>query len=284
MNITKYKTLERSAKDSLAVRFLYNTFLGRMILKVLVNPWLSKVVGKIMDSRFSSVFISGFIRSNNISLEEYKEEKYKTFNQFFTREIKDGKRLLSENCNEFLAPCDGKLSVYKITSESVFEIKNSFYDINSLLKDKKLADEYREGTCLIFRLTPDDYHRYCFVDDGKIISHKKIKGKLHTVRPIALNRYKVYIENSREYDVLETKNFGKIIQMEVGALLIGRIANKITEGEFKRGQAKGMFEFGGSTIIMLLKKDEVKILDEIFENTLNNKESVVRMGDKIGEK
>lgn len=183
-----------------------------------------------------------------------------------------------------IAPCDGRLTAYPITGKCVFRIKNSVYDVGSLLANEQLADEFIDGICLIFRLTPDDYHRYSYIDNGEVVSEKKIKGVLHTVRPVALQRYNVYAQNAREYTVLKMENFGKVIQMEVGALFIGRIVNHRTCGVFKRGQEKGMFEFGGSTIVILFQKNTIIVDENIAKNTQNNKETVVRMGNKIGEK
>ena len=83
---------------------------------------------------------------------------------------------------------------------------------------------------------------------------------------------------------MQTINFGKVIQMEVGALFVGHIKNYMTEGAFKRGDEKGMFEFGGSTIVMLFQKNSITIDDAICKNTRQNKETIVKMGYKIGEK
>jgi phosphatidylserine decarboxylase len=147
-----------------------------------------------------------------------------------------------------------------------------------------LADEFMGGVCLIFRLTTDDYHRYVYIDNGESISRKKIKGVLHTVRPIAHQRYKVFVQNTREYEVMQTENFGKVIQVEVGALFVGRITNHKTGLSFKRGDEKGMFEFGGSTVIMLFQKDSIQLDDAIYENTRQNKETIVKMGYTVGNK
>lgn len=278
-----FETIEMKDKDTLSVNFLYKTFLGRCFLKLLIKPKISKFFGFLMDSKISTIFISSFVRKNNIDLSEYKDCKYKSFNDFFTREIKIEKRPFSKNENELFAPCDGKLTAYEITEDSFFSIKNSVYDLETLLENKNLGAEFSNGICLIFRLTPDNYHRYHFVDDGKILSSKKIDGVLHTVRPIALENYKIYSQNAREYTILETENFGKVVQIEVGALFVGRIKNYEIEN-FKRGDEKGMFEFGGSTVVMLFQKEKIKIIEELFENTKNSRETIIKMGEKLGEK
>jgi len=284
MSKQRFKTCDISGKENLSISFLYNTLPGRVLLRLLTRPLISKFLGFFMDCNVSRLAIASFVKKNNICLNEYKDVKYKSFNAFFSREVNEGRRPISADESEVIAPCDGKLTVYPIAADSVFRIKNSAYSINSLLQDEQLAEDFIDGTCLIFRLTPDDYHRYCYIDDGDIVCHRRIKGVLHTVRPIAFQRYSVYTENTREYSVLQTKNFGTVIQMEVGALFVGRIVNHKNKGSFKRGNEKGMFEFGGSTIVIIYQKDVAVIDKAIYENTRNNKETVVKQGDKIGEK
>jgi len=279
-----FETAEISDKGSISATILYKTIPGRLCLRLLVRPTLSKFMGFVMDRKVSALTVKRFVRKNKIDMSDYKAEKYTSFNSFFTRELKEGARPISQNTHDLTAPCDGKLTAFKISDNSIFNIKGSIYDVDELLQDKKLADEFVNGTCLIFRLMPDNYHRYNYIDDGEIISHKKIKGVLHTVRPIALKKYRIYKQNAREYEVLQTKNFGKAIQMEVGALFVGRIKNYKSCGNFIRGEEKGMFEFGGSTVVMLFQQNAVEVDSIFFENTLNNKETVVKMGCKIGEK
>ncbi|MCL2442430.1 MAG: phosphatidylserine decarboxylase [Treponema sp.] len=285
MRITEnYVTKEIKYKDKSAANFLYNSLPGRILLKLLVKNTVSRFAGVLMKSSASKRFITRFIKQNNIDMDEYENVNYKSFNDFFIRKIKNGNRPFSDNINDIIAPCDGKLTIYPITPDGSFIVKNSIFTIESLLMDKNLADEFKDGICLIFRLTPDDYHRYIYIDDGEIISAKKIKGVLHTVRPIAFDKYKVYKQNTREYTVQQTKNLGKVIQMEVGALFVGRISNHIKGHTFKRGDEKGMFEFGGSTIVLMFQKNTVELNKSIYENTLLKKETIVKMGNKIGEK
>lgn len=279
-----FETYDISEAENKSISFLYKTLPGRVLLRLLIKPILSGFFGFIMDRGISKPFISRLTKSYGICLDDYKDVKYKSFNDFFTRELKEGSRPISANPSDVISPCDAKLTAYPITSESVFLIKNSAYSVKDMLRDEQLAKKFDDGVCLIYRLMPDDYHRYCHIDDGNIVSHKKIKGVLHTVRPIAFDRYNVYKENAREYSVLQTRNFGKVIQMEVGALFVGRIINHKTDGAFSRGEEKGMFEFGGSTIVMLFQKNTVSINNTIFENTQNDKETIVKQGYIIGEK
>lgn len=277
-----YSTIPVSQKDTPSIRFLYNTVPGRVLLRLLVCPWVSKAAGFVLDRKISRHFVTPFVKSSGICLDDYEDRKWNSFNDFFTRQVRPGLRPLPEDKTILVAPCDGKLTVYPVTDDAVFRIKHSDYDLASLLEDRELADRYRGGTCLIFRLTPDDYHRYGFPDDGEFLSGRRIPGLLHTVRPIAFDHCPVYLRNAREYALLRTAHFGDVIQMEVGALFVGRIVNNPISGPFRREEEKGKFEFGGSTIVLLLQKDAAQIHDALWVNTANGLETVVKKGYPLG--
>lgn len=265
--------------------FLYNNKFGRIILKFLVEkPFVSKLSGFILDRKISKIMIKPFIKANNINMDDFINTKYNSFNDFFVRKIKKEKRPICKDNNSFIAPCDGKLTCYKINSKTIFNIKNTLYDTSSLIKDDDLARKYSNGYALVFRLSPDDYHRYAFIDDGKIIKNYKINGKFHTVNPIVYDKFEVFKENTRQCTIIDTKNFGQIVQIEVGALLVGKIKNVVTSGIVKKAQEKGYFMYGGSTIVVLVKKGIIKIDEEILTNSLDGFETYVKYGEKIADK
>ena len=137
---------------------------------------------------------------------------------------------------------------------------------------------------MIFRLTVSHYHRYCWVDDGYILRTRMIPGVLHTVNPIACEVVKIYHRNTREYALIETNHFGRLVQMEVGAMMVGRICNYQDEGEVYRGEEKGRFEFGGSTIIVLVKRDTLSLDKQLCGRTSRGEEIPVKMGQKIAKR
>lgn len=255
------------------LRFLYNTLLGRLLLKIAISKPITRIYAKYMNSKLSVRKINKFIKENNIDMSEYEDIKYNSFNDFFMRRIKDNKRIISDG---LISVCDSKLSVYKINEDSKFNIKNSIYTVEELIGEKR---DYKYA--LIFRLCVDDYHHYVFPDNGKVVNSKIIEGKLHTVQPIALKRYKVFHENSREITFLDCDNLGDVCYIEVGALMVGKIVNEKVK-EFKKGDEKGHFEFGGSTVILLINKD-LKINDKIIENSEKDIETIVKLGDQIGK-
>lgn len=269
-------------KESLGVRFLYHTILGRLLLKVLTLRFVSSSVGFFLNTRFSKLFILSFVRKNSICLEEYYQE-FCSFNDFFSRKIKEEYRPIAKNTRDFITPADGYLSAYKIEDGLVLPVKYSHYSLSSLLQNEKLAHEYKDGICLVIRLCVHHYHRYCYVDDGTKEENRFIPGRLHTVRPIALASVPVFTENAREYTIMHTKHFGDVVQMEVGALFVGKIKNYHEEYAFSKGEEKGTFLFGGSTIILLVKSEKVKLFSKYFEATKNGEEVPVKMGEKIGE-
>lgn len=138
---------------------------------------------------------------------------------------------------------------------------------------------------MIFRLCVDDYHRYCYIDNGTKTENVHINGELHTVNPIALEKYNIYKRNSREFTMLHTENFGDVVCIEVGAMLVGRIKNRHRNAHyFAKGEEKGMFEYGGSTIVLLFEKGMISVDSDILANSAHGYETVVKYGEKIGTK
>ena len=266
------------------VKFLYYNPFGRLFLRIFTWRPLSKLVGKYLDGRLSRRKIKKYIKQHNIDMSSFIEEDYPSFNAFFTRRIKPELRPFDLESAAFIAPCDGKLSLYEIDGNTEFEVKGFEYTVETLLKDRELADRYRGGYCFIFRLAVEDYHRYFYLDDGVKGKNVFIKGRLHTVQPAALEKKRVFTENCREYTVLETENFGAVTQVEVGAMMVGRIVNLHEEHSFKRGEEKGRFEFGGSTIIVLVEKGKVLPDEELLLNTAAGKETIVKCGERIGSR
>ena len=273
----KTKRIKEEKEDKINI-FLYHTILGRIILKILITKPISKIYGYYLDSKLSIPKIKKFIKKNNINMNDYLKEDYQSFNEFFKRKINLTKRPIPKNNRILISPCDSKLSVYKI-KDNTFKIKNTYYHIEDLTHTK---DYLNYDYAIIFRLCVDDYHRYCYVDNGTKEENHHIKGVLHTVRPIAQEKYPIFSQNEREWTILHTENFNDIIEIEVGALMVGKIVNHHNEKNFKKGEEKGYFKFGASTIVLLVK--DIKIDEDLIKNTNNNLETIVKMGERIGIK
>lgn len=251
------------------LKFLYNTAIGNFILKtVLVKPFFSKIAALYYKSGLSRGKIAGFGGNKNA---------YKSFNDFFTRRAEV---IFDNRADSLIAPAQSKLLVYRISDDRTVKIKGTDYKVWELIKNKRLAREFEGGYCLVFRLSTADYHRYIFMDNCELIRSYKIKGVLHTVRHISF-KHKVFKRNSREVTILHADRLGKSVTIEIGALTIGKIVNHNKVRALK-GEEKGFFEYGGSTIAVLLKNGKTVIDEDILRNSQRGIETKVGIGEKIG--
>ena len=274
-------TIEENSQDKL-LRHLYNDRGGRLCLKLLIRPFVSKAAGIVLNTRLSARFVPDFAEHNKIDLSLYEKQNFSSWNDFFKRRIRKEERPIDMRENILVSPCDGKLSVHRISSDSRFNIKDTEYTVGQLLKNEQLARRYTDGYALIFRLTVDDYHHYCYVADGRKSENVTLPGVFHTVNPAANDVYPIYKENAREYCLLKTEKFGTILMMEVGAMMVGKISNlQKKTATVKKGQEKGNFEFGGSTVILLLQPGKVRIDYDLLDNTEEGYETIVKMGERV---
>lgn len=265
------------------LRFLYETVGGRLILKLLTTRTLSRIVGRFMDSKMSRCLVPFFVKANHINLSECEKQHFRSFNDCFTREVREGARSFDPDETKLLSPSDADLSVYTIKKDTVIPVKQSRYTIDDLLRDPEDAERFYDGYCIVFRLSVHHYHRYGYAVSGKKDKDRFIRGILHTVQPIALRSVPVFTENCRSISRIHSQRFGEVAQIEVGAMLVGKIRNfQSGEAMAVRGERKGMFLYGGSTVILLMQKDKVKLRDEFFDNTEKGIETPVRYGESIG--
>lgn len=263
------------------LHFLYQTKRGRCVLKVITHRAVSKIAGGFLSTPLSIPLIRPFIRKNGIDMSDCKEQKFSTYNKFFTRELHAEARPIESDPDALISPSDGKCTVYPIDADTTFSVKGALYTVSDLLGGDPLADRYRGGYCMIFRLCVDDYHRYCYVADGEKGENHFLSGILHTVQPIAVGTSEVYKRNCREYTTIETERFGMVTCVEVGALMVGKIKNHHGAGTVTRGTEKGMFLFGGSTIVVLVEPGKVEVDDDLLENTAAHRETLVKYGERV---
>ncbi|MCD8056195.1 MAG: phosphatidylserine decarboxylase [Clostridiales bacterium] len=265
------------------IRLLYTNPLGRILLILLGSKVFAKGVRKFFDSRFSKPFAYWLIRRNGISLEDFVPKRYISFHDFFQREILPDRRPLAQNRDALLSPADGKISVYQIDQKSCFKIKQSTYSISSLLRSSAMASYYEGGYFILVRLSVSDYHHYIYALSGKKSAQKDIQGFLHSVKPVAADYVRVYQENSRSYCTI-TQNSISVVQMEIGAMGVGRICNNtLQEADVTAGDPKGHFEFGGSSIVLLLPRGFCIPDVDLIQNTADGFETAVRLGEQIGK-
>ncbi|MCI0524917.1 MAG: phosphatidylserine decarboxylase, partial [Acidobacteria bacterium] len=236
----------------------------------------------------SKTKIRNFVENYGVNVDEIERpiESFNCFNEFFIRKLKPSARPIDRDPSSLISIADCRLSTYPIREDMVYPVKARSFTLARLVGDEGIAAAYAGGLCLIFRLAPVDYHRFAFVDDCEQTPVKVINGFYRSVHPLSLRRMKaVFTENRREYCVLKTANFGDVIHIDVGATGVGRIVqNHPGGGVFARGDEKGYFEFGGSTVILLLKRGAARIDEDIAEYSSRGIETIVRYGEKIGRK
>ncbi|MEZ4813619.1 MAG: phosphatidylserine decarboxylase [Bdellovibrionota bacterium] len=262
--------------------------LRALIGQVWVQKFVSNYVGDKKKSPQSREDIEPFLKSFNMSLDEYvvPEGGFKTFNDFFIREKKEV--LFPQDPSVFASPCDARLSVSRIEN-GVPALKIKGKDV--LLPD--LLGSFKEkcpqkGWAFTFRLCPLDYHRFHFVDEGVVSVAHKLGTQLHSVNPWALQQLpKIFEWNERQLAFQASKNFGELLYLEVGAMCVGRIHQSYTQNTtVLRGQEKGYFDFGASTQVLIVGEENNKTLKlnpEILKKNEEGIEVLVRLGEELGQ-
>ncbi len=268
------------------LKFLYHNPFGKLALHLVVKrKFLSSWYGSIKDKPKSVEAIQEFVDDLNIDMNEAVRpiEEYNSFNEFFYRKLKPEARPIGEG---LVSPADAKLIAFEDVDEvNKFFVKGQRFTLKEYFQSEMLANQYENASLFIFRLAPNDYHRYHFPFSGMVSESTKIKGRYFSVSPYALaaNFTKVFCENKREYLTLATEEKGEIILSPVGATMVGTIHETFTPNtHVKKGDEMGYFAFGGSTVVMLVDKSKVTIDPDILENTKNKIETAVKMGERIG--
>ena len=264
------------------VRFLYATVPGRTLLKLVQTLHADRLIVRYLRSGLSRPYAVWYARRHGIPLTREERRRYRSFRDFFARERESTG--FDRDPDHLISPCDGWLSVCPITEGSSFAIKNSLYRVKDLLKDEQLAANYEGGTCLVFRLCASDYHHYCYIDDGYLGRNHYIPGQLHSVQPIACEKYPVFTLNRRCWCLIATENFGPVVQTEIGALIVGGIANIDESTRVCRGSEKGHFELAGSTIVLLVEPERIRLLPLMEEQLRSGREVRVTQGMWIADR
>lgn len=269
------------------MKFLYGQSpLGNLTLNGLFKrKFISSVFGGILNMRISSLRVKGFIEKYNMDMSQYiiPDGGYKTFNDFFYRHIKPGARPIKKG---IVSPADGKLLVFQeINQNTAFFVKGSDFSVETLLNSKELAEKYEGGSMCIVRLAPTDYHRYHFPVSGFVGENIRIRGDYFSVSPLALKRsLAIFCRNKREYSIIKTPAHGDVVFCDIGATMTGGIIQSHQQNSnINKGDEKGYFAFGGSTVVLLFEKGKIQFSQDLIENTKNGYETAILMGDTIGE-
>lgn len=272
-----------------AMWFLYYNLFGKQLLFTFVARKLTQVLyGKLMDTRWSKRMIKTFIHDYNIPMEQYEKSarQYKSFNDFFIRKKISIDHFQQSDTQVLCSPCDGKILVYPDLREiNHFYIKDQSFSFDRLLESNDFYNDYSDGSMAIIRLCPSDYHRFHFPSGGFAEHSFKVKGKYYSVSPVALRkRAGIFWENKREVTVVTKSEFSEYLYIEVGATCVGSIIQTYNPGKpIYRGQEKGYFKFGGSTVILVFKKNIIQFDEDLIRNTNEGYETEICVGEFIGK-
>ncbi len=258
-----------------------------LVDRLLARRWFSRVLAWPSTRPRSAATIPAFVQRFGIDLSDYVEQDYTSVADFFTRPFRPGARPVDAAPDRLVAPADSKLLAYPVSDDLTFQAKGLDYTLPELLGRGRPAvvagvpDATRHRWCLVFRLSVDDGHRYCFVDDGEVVDTYEIPGTLHTVGPRSDGKVRVLARNHRVVTRLDTAHFGTVTVVEVGAMVVGRICNHPVR-HARRGQEKGWFAYGGSTIVLVV--DGVRIDEDIVDASRSGLETKVRLGESVGSR
>lgn len=269
--------------SSWLARFFIHPLFSSFLTKL---PWFSKVYGYLQRRPSSAAKILPFIKAFEVDSSEFSKpvEQFSSFNDFFIRTLKPEARRVALDYPA-LIPADGRYFFYaNIDTCSGFIVKGKKFSLSALLKDSSLAQEYRGGSLVLARLCPSDYHRFHFPCDCIPGETKLLNGYLSSVNPIAVkNNIEIFTENKRTLCKLASSHFGQVLYIEVGATCVGTIEQTYTPGKKQnKGDEKGFFAFGGSSLILLFKKNTIVFSPDLLAATNEGIEIRCLMGQPMG--
>lgn len=258
---------------------------------------LSEVAGYLAKSQnkyIKKAFVHTFAKAYDISLDEYARgslDAYDSFNDFFTRELKDGQRPIDDGVDAITCPADGVVSqIGHIQAGQLLQAKGREYDVGQLLADFELGKAFVDGSFATIYLAPSNYHRVHMPFDGRLVATHYVPGTLFSVNNTTANHVPdLFARNERLVCVFDTK-FGKACVVLVGAMIVAGI-ECVATGQIKRtpyiqnrthdltlnkGDELGRFYLGSTAIVILPKQAGTTWLDDMVHG------KKVQMGEKIG--
>lgn len=264
------------------LRFLYETRWGPALLQTLIKrEWFSHLTGLLSRSPISRRQIPSFIRRYGIddTESEFPAAAYHSLDAFFARKLNPEMRPVDRDPRHLVAPAEGRVLAFAEVLGGRLQVKGSTVGIDELVGD---LVGFQPGACFVIRLAPCDYHRFHFPANGQASSPVHIGRWLHSVHPIALAAGAPSFRNKRMVTVLSGTTFGRLIQVEVGALTVGSVVQTFERGPVKKGQEKGYFHFGGSTVILLTEPGRVVPDEDLLDATARGLETLVKVSTRIG--
>ena len=284
---SKQKLIEQVYGEKWLRRIYGNPFGGLVLWLAVKRSWFSRWYGYRMSKPNSRQLIPGFISKYGLDVNEFAEnaDSFPSFNDFFIRRLKPSARPISKANEVAIFPADGRHMGFKDLSdlEGVF-VKGQSFDLKSLFGSSEAAAPFEQGTLVISRLCPVDYHRFHYPYSGEASAPVLINGGLSSVNPIALRRdLSIFWQNKRNLSYIATDGFGRIASFEVGATCVGSMTyGQSLPGFVEKGDEKGFFSFGGSSVLTLFEPEKILLSEDLLEHSASNRELYARMGEPMG--
>jgi phosphatidylserine decarboxylase len=270
------------------LRLAYGSRIGRISLSAaFARAWFSMMLGAWMNTRLSGRRIPEFLSNYGINMDNYAipVDGWKSFNEFFARKLKQGARRINEEEKAIVLPADGRHCAYPDGADvSGLVVKGRPFTLAELLGSEEAARPFLGGALVVSRLCPTDYHRFHFPFSGTPTLARIIRGRYDSVSPVAIRAgARSLCENKRMITILRTSSCGDVALIEVGAAGVGRIVQTFTpEKPVNKGEEKGYFLFGGSTVITVFQKGRVRMAEDLVAQTASGIETFAKMGDTMG--
>lgn len=265
---------------------LFSTILFKCLLPF-VDGLFSKVYGCLQKTSLSQKKIRPFIDAYQIDESEFADPvaSFRSFNDFFIRKLKPSCRPVDPDHRKAVLPADGRYLAYQNVCEAPgFFIKGQTFSLSTLLNNSVLARRYEEGSMVIARLCPTDYHRFHFPCQGVASKPHLINGPLYSVNPMALRKHlSILWENKRFVTEIDSPEFGTVLVVEIGATAVGSVHQTYEPNQpVQKGQEKGYFSFGGSCLVLLFEKGRIQLDADLLANSSRYLETYAHFGESLG--
>ncbi|MBS0624549.1 MAG: phosphatidylserine decarboxylase [Verrucomicrobia bacterium] len=294
-NVIRY--IERKTGEELtekvygqkALEFAYGEgLLSKILLPLTCRlSFSSKLYSYFQKSPKSRGKVRPFIETYGVDEKEFADrvETFGSFNEFFVRKLKSSCRPIEPNLKRAVLPADARYLVYPdLEKVDGFYIKGQKFSLSRFLDSPILARRFYNGSMVIARLCPSDYHRFHFPCDGVPSKPKRIDGPLFSVNPIALRKnLSILWQNKRFVTEIDSEEFGTVLYVEVGATMVGSVQQTFSPNHpVRKGDEKGYFQFGGSCVVLLFEKGKIQFDGDLIENSNRFIETRANYGESLG--
>jgi phosphatidylserine decarboxylase len=281
-----------------AVPFRFSVLHQYLLPKLALTRFAGRIAGA-QGGRFTPQLIRWFARKYGVNMDEAHNPdlaSYSSFNEFFTRALRDGARPLGDS--DFVCPVDGSISQFgTIEHDQIFQAKGHRYSTTALVGgDRTLAALFDHGSFATLYLSPRDYHRIHMPCDGRVTRMIYVPGSLFSVNPTTARGVPGLFARNERVVCLFDSAFGPFAMVLVGATIVGSMATvwhgvvnpsrtgTVREWHYrdqdivlKKGEEMGRFLLG-STVVMLFPRSVIAFNpDWLAERT-------IRMGEAMGRK